>query len=129
MRSFTAYSSSSTQIVAFETPNSKRFSENLTTSLNNENIRTIQIKINILRVIYSMLLDITTFKSNKFKNKKASKDTTPFKYHFDKHIKKIDRLKKDLDDLNNNKSCFDNYKKQLIKKYLDGIKYKEKQTK
>ena len=51
----------------------------------NENIRTIQIKLKIFKILYSMLLDISTFKSKKFK---TNKNTTPFDYNFDKFFKK-----------------------------------------
>ncbi len=104
-------------IYAFEGPYSKRFSEELTKSLKNENVKTVQIKIKLFKLFYSLLLDITTRQTHYSKIDSKGK---PFIFEqFNQFSEKFNKIKKELENIDFNK-----YQKMLVDKHLKGERIK-----
>jgi hypothetical protein len=100
---------------AFTPPNSFDYNENLTHELYKENIRTIQTKLNDIKVIYKMIKDLATFSINF----KLNLELNPFEHFFDINYERIERNKKNLIDFDINK-----YIKFIEIRYEKGTKYK-----
>ncbi len=101
---------------AFETPYSKRYSEELTQTLKNENVRTVKIKQKLFDLFYTLLLDITTRKTHYLK----SKNKKPFIFMMNGLSEKFKLLTDELETLDFNK-----YKASLVKNYIKGKARKE----
>jgi hypothetical protein len=92
--------------------------------LKNENIRTIQVKINIIKAIYKMMKELATYNPKDLyllKQKfKLDNKSSPFEYFFDKNYEIIETNKKHLQVFH-----FGKYKDDLIARYKRGKEYKK----
>lgn len=107
--------------IAFTPPVSISTDQQLTTAIHIQNIRTLQTRINDITAIYQMIKDLATFSQSK--TFKLNNKTSPFEHFFDKNYERIEANRNNLKALNEAE-----YRDNLIRQYLRGIKWKLKNS-
>ena len=105
---------------AFKPRPSAEFSQDMTDSINNENIITTTSRHIIVNALYQMLVDLGRFKSNRFA---IDSMMTPFEYFYRHYIKKINYEVTKI-----TKANLEQYIKEILEKEIRGEQHKQNKS-
>ncbi|WP_295232428.1 hypothetical protein [Sediminibacterium sp.] len=102
---------------AFKPKFSEEYSQNLTDTVNHENLVTTYSRFTLVNAFYQMLVDLGRFKSNSFA---LDSITTPFEYFYYRYMLKI---KFEINKILNPQ--LDDFIEEIVKRNLRGHSYKQ----
>lgn len=102
---------------AFKTKNSIEFCQVITDQINKENIVTTNARFNLVDNLYQMIINLGRFKSKCFA---IDSTTTPFKYYYSGHIKKINFELSKIKSLN-----LEDFISEIVLRDIRGQKYRQ----